>query len=339
MISRKNKLQAAIRAAVVVAVVIGGYFFISSRKAEKPADPPEKVSIAFSMPHVLIAVAQTKGYFAEEGLEMTPLLRSHGKAALQELLDGKADFAGTAETPAMFAIMKGERISILATVQTSSRNNAIVARRDRGIIEPLDLKGRTIATTRGTTAHFFIDAFLAARGIANKDIKLVELKPEEMPDALARGEVDAVATFGYGLVKARTKLGDRGITFYDEDIYTQSLIVVAKQEYISRNPGTVRKILRGLLKAEEFAVQNPAEARQLVADLNRVDIKLVSQTLSESRFGVTLDQSLLLSMEDEAQWAIKKGVIRNATGEPNYLDYIYFQGLESVKPEAVRILR
>jgi len=59
----------------------------------------------------------------------------------------------------MFAIMEGNKISIIATIQTSNRNNAIIARKDRGILTPQDLRGRKIATTFGTIAEFFMDAF------------------------------------------------------------------------------------------------------------------------------------------------------------------------------------
>jgi NitT/TauT family transport system substrate-binding protein len=55
-------------------------------------------------------------------------------------------------------------------------------------------------------------------------------------------------------------------------------------------------------------------------------------------FGVSLDQALLLALEDESQWAIKSG-LTNAKKVPNYLDFIHLDGLQAVKPEAVRIVR
>ena len=55
-------------------------------------------------------------------------------------------------------------------------------------------------------------------------------------------------------------------------------------------------------------------------------------------FIVTLDQSLVLALEDESRWAMKNGLV-GGTKVPNYLNFIYFDGLESVKPKAVRILR
>lgn len=328
-----------IAVAVVSVLAIGGYLFTHADRHNVPASPPEKVTIAFSATtDVLAEVAQMRGYYLQEGLDTTPHLHSYGKPALKEVLDGKADFAAVAETPVMFAIMKGEKISIIATIQTSNKNNAIVARKDKGILTPSDLKGRNIASTVGTTSDFFMDAFLAVHGISRKDVKVIDLKPAELADALASGFVDAVSAFKPFSIQTQKKLGNRGITFYDEDIYTQTFNIVATQEFIGRNPGKVKKLLRALLKAEEFVRQNPNEAQKIVADFSRMDIALVRDTWADTGFSVALDQSLVLALEDESEWAIENK-LTGKTQIPNYLDFIYFEGLESVKPKAVRILR
>ncbi len=51
-----------------------------------------------------------------------------------------------------------------------------------------------------------------------------------------------------------------------------------------------------------------------------------------------LDQSLVVAMEDEARWMISN----NRTTEmmvPNFLEYIHLDGLKSVKPAEVNIIR
>ena len=53
---------------------------------------------------------------------------------------------------------------------------------------------------------------------------------------------------------------------------------------------------------------------------------------------VSLEQQLLLTLEDEARWTISEG-LADKKEVPNYLDFIYLEGLEAVKPEAVTILR
>jgi sulfonate transport system substrate-binding protein len=326
-------------ALVAVALVLG-YFLILPHAVHVPAGPPEKITFAYSatMDSVLAAVAQMQGYYLQEGLEVTAHLHPFGKPALQEVLEGRADFATVAETPVMLAIMNGAKISIIATIQTANKVNAIVARKDKGILTPGDLKGRRIAVTLGTTADFFMDTFLAVHEIARKDMKVVDLKPEQMADALTRGEVDAVSVFMPFPIQVERKLGDRAIAFYDENIYTFMFNVVATQKFIRDNPGKVEKLLRALIKAEGFVSGNQAQAQKLVAEFSRTDEALVRELWQSYSYQVKLDQSLVLALEEETQWALMGGLV-GKDRIPDYLDYVYLEGLAKIKPKSVRILR
>jgi sulfonate transport system substrate-binding protein len=328
------------KAVAIMALSICACFCSCTRSDHQPAGPPEKVTIAFSATTdaVLAEVAQAKGYFKAEGLEVTPHLHPYGKPALEDLLAGKADFATVAETPVMFAIMKGEKISVIATIQTSETGNAILARKDRGILTVRDLKGKKIGATLGTTSDFFLDTILSLHGISRKDVEIVDLKAEEMADALARCDIDAVSTFAPYAALTRKKLGDRTITFQDKNVYRWTFNVVAAQEVIRRNPGKAGKILRALVKAEEFVKENPAEAQKIVSDFTGIEPGIVRDTWPDTSFSVSLDQSLMLALEDESRWAINSRLIKERK-IPNYLDFIYLDGLKAIKPEAVMILR
>jgi NitT/TauT family transport system substrate-binding protein len=321
-------------------VALCGCLWGCPRTDAKPAVSPEKITIAYSTATdaALAVVALVQGDYHHEGLEVTPHLYPYGKLALKDVLEGNADVATVAETPVMFEIMKGEKLSVIATIQTSSKDNAIVARKDRGIHSEGDLRGKRLAVTLGTTADFYLDVYLAAHGISRKELVVVDLKPEALPAALADGTVDAISTFNPYVSHAQNRLGDRGVTFLDEDLYTWSFNMVAKQEFILKNPEKVKKMLRALISAEEFAIKNPEKAQKNVADFSRLDMSLVQKLWANTEFQVVLDQSLVLAMEDESRWAIKGGLTRK-TQVPNYLEHIYFDGLTSVKPDAVRILR
>ena len=323
-----------------VLLAISAVLFACDRTEQKPAVPPKKITIALTTPQnaALAQVAQTRDYYREEGLEATVRLHPHGKPALEDLLTGKADFATCGETPVMFAIMRGEKIAVIATIDTSDTVNAIVARKDKGILTLGDLKGKKIAVTSSTIVEFFLDTILAVNGISRKDVEVVNLRLEEMADALAHGDVDAISSFSAHIVMAQRKLGDRAITFKDKDIYRQSLNVIATQEFIRNNPETVKKMLRALVKAEKFIQENPAEAQKIAADFSGTEISIIHELWADSSFAARLDQALLLSLEDESQWAINNG-LTEARKIPNYLDYIYLDGLKSVKPDAVSILK
>jgi NitT/TauT family transport system substrate-binding protein len=305
-----------------------------------PAGPPEKITIAFAtLPETTLAqVAQSRGYYRGEGLEATAHLHPYGKLALNELLEGKADFATVAETPFMFAAMNGAKVAVIATIHSSTLGHAILARRDRGILTHGDLKGKKIAATLGTTSHFFLDTMLVTHGIPRKDVKIVDLKAEQIPDALVRGDIDAVSAFSPYMEQTQKKLGDRAVVFHDKDIYRYTFNVVARQEYIRENPGTIRKLLRALVRAEQFVRENPVAAQKTVSDFSRIDLDILRDTWANATFSVSLDQSLLLALEDESQWAINSG-LTDVRRVPNYLDFIYLDGLRAIKPAAVRILR
>ena len=55
-------------------------------------------------------------------------------------------------------------------------------------------------------------------------------------------------------------------------------------------------------------------------------------------FTTSLPQSLIVAMDDEARWRIANGLTFKIV-VPNYLDYIYLDGLETLKPKAVTIIR
>jgi sulfonate transport system substrate-binding protein len=331
--------QAPRRFTVFVLAALAVIVFVGTG-CQKQAGPPEKITIAYSTAYnaILMYIAFAKDYFAQEGLEATPQPHAFGKPALQSVIEGKADIATTGDTPIVFAVISGKQITTLAMIQTSNRNEAIVARRDRGIVKPTDLQGKTIGVTLGTTGDFFADSFLIYHGIDRKHVKIIDLKPDEMAVALTTEKVDAVSTWNPNLIQLKKKLGSKGIIFFGESLYTEIFCVVGGQEYVKKNPAAIKKVLRALLKAEVFVQQHPEEARRYVAEFIKADKIVLDELWDIFTLRVALDQSLLVDLEEQTRWAMKHRLtVRRDM--PNYLDFIYVDGLSAVKPEAVRIIR
>ena len=304
------------------------------------ADQKQKIRFAFTFqPEVaLVHVAVTKGYFEEEGLDIEPVMRMFGKPSLQAVLDNKADFATVAETPIMFSIMNGEKIFVIAEIASSVKNTAVVTRRDTGITDPSKLKGKTIGVSHGTTGDFFLDSLLTANGLTRASVNTLEVKPDDMLEALVSGKIDAACTWNYPLTLIQQALGDNALVFFDEDIYTETFNIAVKQDFLLENPEAAKKLLRALIKAENFAKDNPAEARAIFSDFAQVDPKLVSLVWDSLEYEITLDASLLIMLEDEARWAIHKK-LTTKTELPDYMKYIHVDTLKAVSPSAVKSLR
>ena len=177
-----------------------------------------------------------------------------------------------------------------------------------------------------------------AKGVSRDGIKVIDMRPERMPDALAKGSIDAVSTWVPFLAQAHQRLGHLAVSFFDDDVYTLTFHMIAKRDFVRKNPEKVRKLLRAMLHAEQFSQDNPQSAQRVVAEFNGILPAEVEALWHNSTFALSLDQRLVLALEDESRWAIKNGLTQRST-VPDYLDFVYLDGLRSVKPKAVSILK
>jgi NitT/TauT family transport system substrate-binding protein len=100
----------------------------------------------------------------------------------------------------------------------------------------------------------------------------------------------------------------------------------------------VIKVLKALIRTEMFIQSNPEEARSLAVELLGIEKADINNIWASFDFKVVLDQMLIKSLEDQTRWAQKNRFTDNMK-MPNYLDFIYFDGLQSIRPESVRIIR
>lgn len=94
-----------------------------------------------------------------------------------------------------------------------------MARRDRGIEEAADLRGKHIATQRGSAVHFFLHLCLVSHGLTEEDVTLSFMKGEELPAALAEGRIDAFSMREPYVSEASSLLGERVVIFGHKSIY------------------------------------------------------------------------------------------------------------------------
>jgi NitT/TauT family transport system substrate-binding protein len=336
----KATMRYAMIGGLILAALLGGYAWRGRTPAVQTPGAPEPLGIAINSQYTgtgLVFVAQVQGYFADEGLKVTLQPYTTGKTALDEALEGRANLATVADIPIMFAVAKGWPVSIVATISTVERDPGIVGRKDKGVLTLENLHGKRIGVTLGTSGHFVLDAFLIRQKLSTDDVTLLDQQPQDHAEALAKGEVDAVATWEPYLGALRAQLGTNGTIFYSEGIYELPFNIAGRQDYVFTHPETMKKLLRALVRAERFCKDNPAAARQLVAGAMNVSLEEMKEVWPTYRFNVALRQSLLLTLEDETRWAIKNNLTARSD-IPNYLNHLYLDGLRAVKPESVTVI-
>jgi len=324
---------------VVVMMIFGGLYYWFIQQPEKYTGPVEKVTIgisATSLLPTLVHIAEEKGYFLEEGIDMEVKGYPTGKAALAATLNGETDMGTVADTPIVANSFKRKDFAFFGTILDSAQHAKAIARKDRNINTPQDLIGKRVATTIGTTAHFFMVTFFIMNSMDLADVGIVNLKPKEMVQAIVNGDVDAIFAWEPNILKAEKILGDNAVLLSSEVGYRQTFNLVSKKDFIENNPELLKRTLKALLKAEEFAKNNRSESIDIIALRLETDREDIDKLWDGYQFRLSLPYFLLGTLEDEARWYIKNN-ITDATKVPNYLDYIYKDALQHVKPDAVSI--
>ena len=326
-------------ALLAVALLAAAYARFSQHGAAA-GGAQEQVVIATNTDYVgscPVTVAREQGYFNAEGLLAVVQPHSSGKAAMEAVLQGRANLGTVADIPIMFAGLEERPVAVIASIFKTEKDHGVVGRRDRGVSSPASLKGKRIGVTLSTSGHFTLDAFLNRQRLLPSEVSMQNYQPGELAGALARGEVDAVASWEPLLEEMRNQQGANGVAFYGEDVYESVYNVAGMRDYIAGHPDTIKKVLRALQRGARFCTEQPAAARALLAAASKSDNAKWQAAWPAYRFGVALDQGLILALEDEARWAIKNKLSKH-TETPNYLDYVYLDGLEAVTPAAVTII-
>ena len=221
----KNKKAFMFPSAVFMILMFSGMIILSTscRKQEEVAGPKEKVSIGYSFDAVnaLYIIAEAKGFFTQEGLAAETKEYQSGKLSMEGMFKGEIDLSTPSEPSIVFSSFERRDFSIIASTASGDRYYKIIARKDRGIQKPEDFRNKRIATQKASAANYYLYAFLLTHGLSVEDVDLSFKQPDELPDLLSKGEIDAFSLSEPFISKAEDLLGGNAIVFTEADIYLQ----------------------------------------------------------------------------------------------------------------------
>ena len=117
-------------------------------------------------------------------------------APLAEALNAEAvDLGPIGDAPLIFALAQGVRVKAFAANRSDAYATALIVKADAPITDGAGLKGKSVATNRGSIGHYVTLRTLAAAGLKPSDVQFRFLAPPDAKLALVTGAVDAWATW------------------------------------------------------------------------------------------------------------------------------------------------
>jgi ABC-type nitrate/sulfonate/bicarbonate transport system substrate-binding protein len=334
----KRNVVAAIAIVVIVAAAI---FSIGAFQYSHKNVPSALDSITIGMEpnqvNTLIFVADENGYFAENGLNITLKNYPSGAAAVDGMLAGEVDIATATEFVLASQALAHDHVRTFASIDRFHQIY-IIGRNDRGIWNASDLKGKTIGLSRKTNTEFYLGRYLFLQGIELQDVTVTDINVQQFTDVLANGTVDAVVVWQPYAQMILDQMQTGLVVWPAQSGQGAYCTVITTDDWLSQHPAPAERFLNALALAETDVIQDPAAVKILLGKRLNYDSAYIDVIWPEHQFSLSLDQSLILAMEDEARWKIANNMT-NATDVPDFREHVSTQSLETVKPGLVRIIR
>ncbi|WP_299451350.1 ABC transporter substrate-binding protein [uncultured Pigmentiphaga sp.] len=220
----------------------------------------------FEGPSAIFLVAEKKGYFKEEKLDVTIDAGNGSGAAVNRVASGAyemgfADLAALMEFQGNNPGAPNQPMGVMMIYNNTPA--AVFSLKKSGIKTPKDLEGKKIGAPSFDGGRRSFPIFAQANKIDDSKVNWVSMDPALRETMLARGDVDAITGFYF---TSLLNLNARGIT--DQDIAIMSYpeygvklygnAIIADRSFAKKNPEAVKGFLRAVTKATRDVLADPA---------------------------------------------------------------------------------
>jgi len=304
-----------------LAVIVAGVALAGGALAQAPEK--KKVTIAVGgkslFYYLPLTVAERKGYFKDEGLEVEIPDFAGGARALQALVGGSADMVSGAYEHTINMAAKKQPIKAVV-LQAKYSSIALVMSKEKAAKykSGKDLKGMKIGVTApGSSTNMFVNNLLAKDGLKPTDVSIVGVGTGAgAVAAMEKGEIDAISNLDPVLTQlestgkfvavadSRTEKGMKDI--YGGD-YHASVIYIT-DEFIKKNPNTVQAVVNAMVRADKWiAKATPQEIVELMpAEYKAGNPSLYKEALLKNMIGYSENGELSMKAAENVYKVLAK---------------------------------
>lgn len=291
------------------------------------------------------AQGQLEKEFAEDGIKVEWIFfKGAGPAVNEALVNNQLDFAWQGDLPSIVHRANGVKTKII--VASGVRNGLYLGvPSDSAITKLEDLKGRRVAVFKGTNLHLAAVRALAAKGLKESDVRLINLDTAGIQAALTTKDIDAAFSY-VDLFKLR----DQGVAKVawsagqDSYRYTRQTVLLVTDRFAEQQPQIVQRVVDNVVRT---AHQYSSEERraELFAQWGKTEYPdkvwredFIGQPL-RVRLSPLLDPFLVARYKDAAEESFQLKLIRRKPEVESWFDRRFLnaalkaQKLEGYWPE------
>ncbi|UOQ86425.1 ABC transporter substrate-binding protein [Gracilibacillus salinarum] len=302
-----KKIMVALLAVCIVLVGCG--------EENSSSDKMEEVTLVLDWTpntnHTGLYVAESKGYFEEQGLNVEIVMPGEAGAD-QTVASGKAEFGiSYQESVTEARVQDIPLVSIAAVIQHNTSGFASPV--DKEITSPADFAGKTYGGWGAPVESAVIDSLMKQEDASVEDVDIVNMGNTDFFTAVERDVDFAWIYYGWTGIEAELRgkeLNMLYLTDYSEKLDYYTPVITTNENMIEKNPETIKKFIAAVSKGYQFTIDNPDEAADiLIEEVPDLDEELVhaSQQWLSPKY-----------QDDAAQWGEQSQDVWQ-----NYADFMY----------------
>lgn len=145
----------------------------------------------FGNPTPMQLLATSDALKADTGWDIEWRKFDSGTDVIAAMASGDVVLSELGSSPLAIAASQGVDLQLIAFSDVIGKAESLIAHNDSGIASVADLKGKRIAVPIGSTAHFSLMGALQHEGIAEGDVTIIGMKPDQIAASWDQGVIDA----------------------------------------------------------------------------------------------------------------------------------------------------
>lgn len=325
MFENHSKKMHMIIISSIIIIFLSSYNLVSAQTSN---EKPLRISVGVWPPNFLTYVAQEKGYFEKNSVDVNLTLVKDYADSLRDYANREYDGIFVVYSDAIIQDSEGIDTKVVFNTDISKNADPIMGSVDN----LMELKGKKVGVDGiNSFSHYYILESLEKVGLGEGDVEFVNIPVQNMSDALKKGEVDAGHTYNpytSDALKGGFKILSKG-TIVPGVLTT---VLAFHSDIVEQRPNDIQNIIKSLVEAKEDYEKNKDQDIEIMSvktGVNKTDIinGLEGAEVMDLDYNTEFSMnklsnttgSLFISGNSIADFFVERGVISEY---PNFEDII-----------------
>ena len=232
-----------------------------------------------------------------------------GTALTTALKSGDIDYARVGDVPPVTGQANGLDFVYVAAGSDKVQGSGIEVKKTSGITSLADLKGKTIAYTKGTSSQYMLIQALKKAGLSTSDVKMVSMDQATAAVAFAKGTVDAWASWDPYTATAEVN-NDATLLVDDTGLAKNRDFLISTKTYATKNKAISKLVTKYLGQDMTWANNHKTQLTTMLMKMLKLKKAIVKKMVDRRTYSFgSVTDSILKEQQSIADVFYQEGVI------------------------------